>query len=414
MAFNRPLNYIQNVPTNMGFSNLFAGTPSRTVSVVFNMIPHSPGTAKMGRIIFPITDGLTIDESKRNLNNPWHSQYTITGNVTDINVALNAAEYVSHYYAIDDTSQSFLLVDRTVGDYRGELCIQVTDDTDLSSILEDSFIRLSTHTPQAYYIVTRVDNRPFQKRIWCMFGKDYALDDLMNGSQYKKAAIGMYVQNYSTGANIALVTDISYQNPYGNYYIYVNTIDGTTEQNTLKLVGAPYIDEPSFLTEPIASVPASATDTWHDIGTEAAPWASIAQPANNFVSLQLMIKILESDPKYLGVDAYTSLPGYPSGGTVDDQLLFIGDAINTAATPGKAIYITDHTYGIFGDVQIDARTSVTNVYSEVKWVFYGIPADCNVALKRLTYFRPSGLTKDVGVETRLVTNRSRIYRNRGK
>jgi len=101
-----------------------------------------------------------------------------------------------------------------------------------------------------------------------------------------------------------------------------------------------------------------------------------------------------------------------------EKLQFIGDAINTKASLNIAVYVMDKSYGMIGDSQVGIRCSIsyldTDPPQSVRWSYYDIPENCNIALGRIFYFRPVDNAKDFKIETRIVNNKARIYSKRGK
>ena len=180
------------------------------------------------------------------------------------------------------------------------------------------------------------------------------------------------------------------------------------ETGTITFVGSFFIAEPEFTTLPPTTISAATPNTWY--GTDMG---RIDQADGNYQSVQYLFKCLENDPMYLGVASYTSLPGYPSGGTEDEKLQFVGDAIYAKIEKDFAAYVTNDAYGLMGRTQVNQRISSTYSNGVVRWNFYGTPEECNTAMQRSTYFRPPNFNKDFAIETRIVNGRTRIYSNRG-
>ena len=415
MSITRTINYTQNIPVTLGFTNYISETVSRNIEVKFEFTtPNSD--AKMGVIYFDDVTGVTQTYDGNTIDENIFGTISITGPVADVNIALNSAMFQNHFYDCENISQNFLSLNRILpNDFRGEMQIQINPDVvhglglgDACCISSVGIVPESTR-----YYVTAIDSTNSPTRIWLIYSGGYLESDKYFSSAYKDPAIGNYLQT-GTGTNIAPIIDISYNNPHGflNVITTITDLDTSTIEETgvLEVYGSFFINEPEFTTLPPTSISAATPNTW----TNNLGMGAIAQSEDNYQSIQYLIKYLENDPMYLGVAAYTSLPGYPSSGTVDAQLAFIGAAIDTKAGLDTAVYVTNDTYGMFGTTQVGNRISESYSTDEVRWSFYGTPTECNDALRTSSYFRPPILTKDFSVETRIVNGRTRIYSKRGK
>jgi hypothetical protein len=426
MAITRTINYTQNVPVSLGFSNYINTTPSRNVRVSFGF-DSTQTDSKMGTVIFSETPNVEILYGRKTSLDTIFGNVTIEGPVADVNTCLNSAQFKNHFYDAENLDQDFLSLNRALPtDRQGELQIQINAGASLS-LAVGAECRISTAlsniTFDGVFTVMAIDSSNSAIRLWLTYRGDYGVDDKYYSSNYKNVSISTetvpcYLQTYA-GTNIAPITDVSYNNPHGQFASTVSIKNATTfateESGTITYSGSFFIAEPTFSTAPPATFPDNVTLAGYWSTTNlTSTYAQIAQADDNYQSVQYLIKCLENDPKYLGVTAYTALVGYPSGGTADAQLAFIGAAIDNRASKDVPTYITDESYGLFGVNQVNDRISVSYTTGEVRWNFYGLPSECNYAFKNTTYFRPPTNDKDFAVETRIVNGRTRIYSSRGK
>lgn len=432
MPITRTINYTQNVPITLGFGAAYLNpSPSRTVRVLFSF-NNTLSDSKMGKVTFPVVAGVKQFYGQTSPDDNIVGNIYIEGEVSAVNTALDGAMFVNHYYEAENLAQDFLSQDRALPtDYRGEMQIQINKDV-VHGLSVGSFCRISTVSANpnlsGQFLVTAIDATNSGTRLWLSFRGGWNTDEIYFGGSYKnvgvtkdnagnaaqtgsvtKAYTPYYLQTTSS-VNIAPINDVSFINPHGTFDSLVSVIEGTTtvESGTITYVGDFFIAEPSFVTPPAASI-SYAAQTW----TNSLGMGVIEQADDNYQSVQLLIKALENDPNYLNISSYTLLAGYPSGGTLDEQLAFIGAAIEAKASKDIPRYIIDHTYGLFGTVQVGERISAVYSTGPVRWSFYGTPDDCNEALLRTTYYGYSA-TKDFNVETRIVNGRTRIYSQRGK
>lgn len=416
MAITRTINYTQNVPASLGFSAYINPVPSRNIRVTFDF-SSSMTDAKMGTINFPDVTGVTKFYGNYSPDTNIFGTVYIEGAVADVNTALNGAEFLNHFYEAETLDQVFTSQNPALPtDEKGELCIQINPSV-VHGLTVGSFCRISSVTGNSgtdgEYQVTAIDSTNSPTRLWLMFRGDWIIDDTYYGSSYKNAAIGAYLQ--TTGSvNIAPIIDVSYCNPHGAFTAGATITNADTlaveETGTITFNGSFFIAEPSFTTPPTSTVAVTGLGAW----SSAFSLGAIAQADDNYQSVQVLIKCLDNDPMYLGVASYASLPGYPSAGTTDQQLQFIGDAINAKAILDTPAYISDTSYGIFGVVQVDERVSTALSSGVVRWHFFGSPDQCNDALGKITYYRPPTNSKDFTIETRIVNGKTRIYSSRGK
>lgn len=416
MPITRTVNYTQNVPENLGFGASYINpSPARNIRISFSF-GTTLADSKMGTVTFPTVPGVTLTTGLFAPEPTISGVVYITGPVADVNTALAGAEYVNNFYEADVLDQDWLSQNPAVPtNHEGELCIQINPVV-AHGLSVGSYCCISTATANStvtgQWLVTAIDASNSPTRLWLAYRNGWDIDDKYFSSSYKNVSIGAYLQT-TARVNIAPIVDVSYCNPHGTFdsVMTITNYDTsvTEETGTITYSGTFFIAEPVFSVAPPTSFSAPS-----------AGWAStlamgaITQADNNYQSVQLLIKCLENDPMYLGVAAYTSLPGYPSSGTEDQKNQFIGDAINAKAILDSPKYITDKSYGVFGSTQVDQRVSIQYDTGVVRWNMFGTPNECTVALNKITYYRPPSFNKDFAVETRIVNERTRIYNKRGK
>lgn len=426
MTISRTINYTQNVPISLGFNNYLTNTSTSSIEFSFS----SPAKAMMGFISVTPTPGVTVTNQSysTSTSSPYFIKTTLTGTMADLNTALNTAMFQNHFYEAETLSQDFVSQNRTLpSDYRGELQIQINPNV-VHGLTVGGTCKLSSPGYPAYtYTVTKIDSVNSPTRIWLSFTAAYdistkyysnaqthvgiandAAGNTIQTGTVSKVYNSYYLQT-SAGVNIAPIVDISYNNPCGNFLggmmVYSNT-SSMLEGGTFYFVGSPFAAEPTFSTSATAITSYEDTFVQCNLG-------QIAQVDNNHQSVQVLMKYAMNDPQYLNVSAYTSLSGYPTSGTLEQQLQFIGDAIHAKASLDIPRYIPDTYCGVFTMDQVNESTSVSPSSGVVRWHFYGTPDECNLALKNLYYYRPAGFTKDFNVEVRIVNGRTRIYGSRG-
>lgn len=405
------------MPVNLGFGASYINTtPARNVRVSINF-GDSTSDMKMGSVTFPDVAGVKKVSGQYTTNPALSGMVYIEGPVAAVNTALNGAEFINNFYEADVLSQDWISQDPAVPtNHQGELCIQINPNV-AHGLSVGSFCCISTATANStdtgQWQVTAIDASNSPTRIWMIYKAGWDTDDKYFSGSYKNVSIGAYLQT-TERVNIAPINDVSYCNPHGSFNTTMTITNADTgvveETGTLTYVGSFFIAEPYFSVAPPSSVSAATPSAWHG----AFNMGTIAQADNNFQAVQLLIKCLENDPAYLGVTSYTSLPGYPAGGTQDEKDIFVGNAIHAKASTDTPVYIQNDSYGIFGSTQVGQQISSQYSTGVVRWNFTGDVSECNEALDSITYFRPPGFNKDFGVETRIVNQRTRIYSNRGK
>ena len=431
MALTKTINYTQNVPISCGFNNELTGTATDIRNVYIDLL--TPGSdSKMGQFTWTDVDGVSVMSSTQGNDPTIIQNIRIRGELSKVNTLLNSMYFVNHYYEADNLEQDFLSQDRIYpSDRRGEVMIQIPENT-VHGLTVGSVCRISN---SGRYVVTDVDDTTSPKRLWMVFRGDYELNDLYYGSPYKNPQItkdtagntitssGTVTKSYTTtnaylqteaSVNICPINDLAYCNPHGDFTIGITVYaaDNTTllDSGTLTFNGSFFIAEPYFTTLP-TNVSAPTPENTYRVGPSMG---AIAQVDNNYQSLQVLFKYCENDPNYLNVTNYTQLSGYPSAGTDEEKLEFIGNAINAKASLDIPTYITGTAVGNLGITQVGDRTSIAPTTGIIRWYFYGTPDECNDALNRIYYFRPAGIIKDFNYEVRIVNGRTRIYSSRGK
>jgi hypothetical protein len=421
MAITRTINYTQNVPITLGFSNYLSNATTASVEFLFS----NSSKAQMGYISTTATAGVSVVNKtfSTSTSSPYFTSTTLYGTMANLNTALNTALYQNHFYEADTTTQDFLSQNRTLpSDWRGEFQIQINPNI-AHGLSVGSLCQLSSSLGYDY-TVTKIDSSNSATRIWFIYANNYDLSTVNYNNAHSLVGIsndaagnapqtGTVTKTYnsyylqtSTGTNIAPINDISYNNPHGDYSITMNIKDGSgtvLETGTISLSGTFFIAEPTFSSLPPTSISATSLDT-----VAICNFGQIAQTNSNYQSVQVLMKYAMNDPQYLNVSSYSLLNGY------NGTLQFIGDAINAKASLDVPRYIIDESYGTFTTVNINNSVSVSPPTGIISWYFYGTPADCNYALTNVYYYRPPAMSKDFNVEIRIVNGRTRIYGSRGR
>lgn len=407
MAITRSINYIQNVPISLGFSNVLTSAPTDVVSVAVDFAtPISD--SKMGRFIFTDVENVTVNYSYFADGTTNASGMKIIGTTTDVNTLLNTMQFVNHFYDADNLDQDFLTTDRVLPtDKRGELMIQISPDAVHGLSVGDT-VKIES---SGLFTITAIDSVVCATRIWMVYNRDYDISSMYYGSEFTSPAIGKYLQT-SGAVNISPIIDIAYNNPHGQVTINISASYVSSgiqfDSGTITLNGSFFINEPTFATLS-GDIPVTAPETGTYIN-----FGSIAQAEGNYQSVQVMFKYLENDPKYLSVDSYSLLPGYPTAGTEDEKQQFIGDAILAKAKLNTAVYISGTAVGNLGITQSQDRIADAPSADLIRWHFYGTPDECNNALSSVYFYRAPGVIKDFKYEVRIINGRTRIYNARGK
>lgn len=426
MAITRTINYTQNIPVSLGFSNILTASASTVLSVVFNF----ESSSKMGTFLFDDTAGVTKAYQSASNDQIVMPTITLTGTTSALNTCLNSGMFQNHYYECENIEQGFLSQDRALpSDGRGEVQIQIPKDCVHGlSVGSNCQIKL-TNSDVGVFTVTAIDNSNSATRLWLIFNSNYGIFDTFFGSMYKNAVItrdnagnasqtGTVTKSYTacylaeyTGTIIAPICDLSYNNPHGNFIVNASVYQGASliDSGTISFNGSFFIAEPTFTSLPPNSISAPQAAAFYTLNMGA-----IAQTNNNYQSVQLLMKYLENDPAYLNVSSYSELSGYPATGTENQKNQFIGDAINAKASLNIPRYAENLSLGLFGNIQINDRISESPTTGVVRWHFYGTPSECNSALSKISYFRAPAMQNDFAIEIRIVNGRTRIYNSRGK
>lgn len=395
MAFTKTINYTQNVPVSLGFSNFLTGAAAQ-VRFSFN---DPSGDANMGSIDFAVTTGITKLDTGRSPDELINNDIYISGSLADLNACLNSATFVNHYYEAENLTQDYLSLDRSLpADHRGEVEIMIAPGS-VHGLTVGSICRIESC---GRFLVTKIQSDAFGTRMWLIFRYVYQFDDTYYNSARKNIAIGKQLQTEGS-VSISPIIDIAYANPRGQFVIPVtifNSSGASIDTGTITFIGSPFVAEPVFVTNPAATYSTSTLESNYTLTN----FGSISQASNNYQSVQVLLKLYENDPLYSG-NTYT--------GTDITQLQALGNAIDTKAKTNAAVYIQTNTEFSLNKVQVDDRVSSTPAAGYVRWHFYGTPAECNVALSKVGFYRHTN-PKDINAELRIVNGRTRIYNSRGK
>ena len=389
MALTRTINYTQNVPVSLAFGTTYlTPTPSRAVQLI---IDSTPAAARMGGFLYTETAGVSVIKTGQITVNGF-LKTIFEGDVVAINSIMNTIQFKNEFYNCENTQQTLTTANRTVT-APGEIQIQIPAGTSHGLSVGSTFKIDSTD-----FQVTAIDSVLNPIRIWGIASTRTTVDiTSFSGKKLKNSA----------GVDISILIDMVYNNPHGDFSVSATIKEAgvTTETGTISFAGVFFVDEPTFVVDPPTSITLGTAGTYYDIN-----WCEIDQTDDNYQSVQILTKALTNDPQFLGVAAYTALPGYPSGGTTDAQLQFIGDAIEAKLALGLGVGQNGRMN--FSATQVGQRISSVSTSNFIQWMFYGTVTECNLALANLQYavVAPTG---DFGVETRIVNGRSRIYRTRG-
>lgn len=409
MAITRTVNYTQNVIASLGFVDVLNQPGGEILTVKFGF-DSTTADSKMGSFYFDETAGVTQTYKSYSSDQFRFPQIILTGTTAALNTCLNTGTFKNHYYECENLTQDFLSQNRSLGDYRGELMIQISPDY-VHGLSVGSEIRTTANSGR--YKVTKIDDVNSPTRIWLMARTETKLDESYFGNRYSVDLIGQYITSVSSTTPLTPILDQAYCNPHGDFTVDMTVFGNTgaeVDSGVITMSGRFFVNEPYFSTLPPTTVAAAVPD-----GLYTLDMGRIAQADNNYQSVQILFKYCENDPMYLGVASYSLLSGYPTNGTQDAQAQFIGAAIESRAKVGTPAYITSGEVGNLGIVQLGERIATVNMTSGlVRWHFYGTPDECNEALSKVTYYRLQDVTKDFVAETRIVNGKTRIYNTRGK
>ena len=392
MALTKTVNYTQEIPQALGYSAEITGT----AGVVTAKIQYNN---KMGRLktgTYGSSESFIWGNGTcAGLGNNWE----ISGTETDVNAALNDLVWYPRTYDDAAITQDNLAVDRLVTDHKGEVLIEVEDRaSNFSFVVGDDY---AIYNGSAYIelVCTKVETTLSGKRIYGVYANEY---DLVPG--YDGITASMYdskLTSLTPTVEIDNIVDYAIVNPHGDSDLVIEILDGVSahDAGTTTLVGALLVPEPYFVTPPPTTIAGVGGDAW----TVGVSFGEIAQDNNEMVVVQLLLKRDQNDPDFSGVSYPNDHPDYP--GTDPDT---VGDV-----TKNKPSYITDESYGVFSVARVnDRQARCVSEAGEVRWEFYGTPAQCNNALKYLQFYQKAPY-RDFYIETRLITGRSRIYNHRG-
>lgn len=395
MAFTKTINYTQNVPVSLGFNNYLTGAAAQ---VRFNF-SDPQGDANMGSIDFGVTTGITKLDTGRSPDEIINNDIFISGTLSALNACLNSATFVNHYYEAENITQDYLSLNRTLpGDYRGEVEVMIAPGA-VHGLSVGSICRIEG---AGRHLVTKIQSDAFGTRLWLIFRFNYQMDDNYYSGLRKNVAIGKQLQTDGS-VNISPIIDISFANPRGQFVVPVTIFDSTgvtIDTGTITFIGSAFVAEPVFVTNPADTYSTSTLESSYTLTN----FGSISQANDNYQSVQILLKLYENDPLYSG-NTYT--------GSDIAQLQTLGNAIDAKAKTNAAVYIQNNTDFLLNKVQVDDRVSSTPTAGVVRWHFYGTPAECNVALSKIGFWRYTN-PKDINAELRVVNGRTRIYNSRGK
>lgn len=376
MSFNKTVNYVQNTPVSLGYANEVSGTTGNvTAKITWN--------AKGGRLNAETINGVSANLGGQSCTPGFANTWFAEGTEAEVNDLLNGLIWYPKAYEDANIEQDFLTADREISEYQGELLLQCDFSDSANLIAEGQTVLISKGTPYAIYVeylVTRVDSD--LERIYVVLKDGYANNEAYNGGSYKNNPV-LYSSKLCNDSRepYGYIIDAAIINPHGDYNIYVEIRDDVDlhDSGITKVKGSLFVKEPYFTERPPASYSSNGLNTWTPI-----PLGTVAQDDEQFISVQLLIKRAFNDPAFDGDD----LTNKPS-------------------------YVEDSSYACFNEVRVNGRISTAYPDGVVRWVFFGTPADCSIALQQLEIYSPPSNAKSFFIETRIVNGRARIYNDRG-
>lgn len=366
MALTKTISYVQNTPISLGFNNEISGTVGEVVATITwdnwgGFVPNVVIGTKS-------SSSITTECSASALPNTWIA----TGTEAEVNSMLNQARWFPAAYTTPNLTQDLRSLDRQMGDFKGELLVEVKNVPIIA--LGDIYRFRTDGVKSGDYKVTAIEPSKSQFRVYGVpvDSTPYTLTtpystELLNSSDLK----------------IANIVDCAIINPHGQYLINISISDssGIVATGTITLIGRLFVKEPFFTVLPTNSI-AIPDNVFTQI-----PLGEIAQEDGDFVTVQALLKRSENDPEFS-----------PDGGNV---------AIS------KPAYISvDRTLGCFSSVRVGDRVSEQPIDGFVWWQFFGSPEQCNKALNSVAFKRAAD-EGDLIIETRIVNTRNRIYHSRG-
>ena len=305
--------------------------------------------------------------------------WEISGTATDVNAALDDLVWYPRTYDAGAITQDHLAIDRDPGDHKGEILVEVEDRASNFSFAVGDDYAIYNGAGYINLICTKVETTLSGKRIYGVLVDEYDLtsDPFTTVPMYTSQLVSL-----TPTLVIDNIVDYAIVNPHGDSDLVIEILDDAVQHSTgtTTLEGALLVPEPYFTTAPPTTIAGVGGDVW----TTAVSFGEVAQVNNEMITIQLLLKRDQNDP------------------------LFDGDVVIN-----KPSYITDESYGVFSIARVnDRQARCISEAGEVRWEFYGTPAQCNSALKYLQFYQKTPY-KDFYIETRLITGRSRIYNHRG-
>lgn len=367
MALTKTVNYVQNSPQLLGFNNEISGT-SGTITVSINFDKRG------GSLSFPYYGSAyasSTSDSCGGLNDQWY----VTGTEAEVNEVLNQLEWFPAAYDAANLPQNQTSLNRSMGDYTGELLIETENRQNNASFAVGDVFKINNGNRIGEFDVTAIETIKSQYRL-------YGAEKYRTG--YEWAVPYECLLQDDTGATIDSIVDCAIINPAGSYLMNITVtseIDGIVGSGTVTMVGGLFVPEPYFIDFPPAEIQLLENQDF-----VSTPLGQIAQTNNELVTVQVLLKRFESDPDFDG-DVDMNKPSYIPRSDTREQ------------------------YSCFNTVRVDNRVSEKPAGDYIWWQFYGSPQQCNAALRSLKFSQNSD--RSLLVETRIVNSRARIYYTRG-
>lgn len=393
MALTKTVSYTQGTQQDLGYSNEISGTSGVvTARIYFN---SKMGTLNTG--VYGASESFIWgDSATEEFGNIWE----ISGTQSTVNMALNDLSWFPREYADHEIDQITKItninidniivpiptpiLDREYDEYRGEIEIKASDNTNFTFSVGDDFTidnagELSTYTTTA----------ALYPWLHGTLNTDYDIND-----EHLTEGVGDYknIKSYETilirsdEVSVGYIYDVGYINPHGDTTLDVRILDDDIEVDAgITTLEGEFLQKPPYFTvDPPAEITSNGQYTW----TGPLSLGEVNQDDSDPVIVQLLMKRVSLDPD------------------------FDGDI-----TTGKPSYVTDTSYGEFSVVEVGDVSSAQYDNNEVRWEFSGTIEQCNQALDVVKFFTPNGGTssysRDFYIETRVLVDKSREYFDRG-
>jgi hypothetical protein len=365
MSLTKNVNYIQNIPTSLGYNNEISGA----TGLVEVFMRFNPVAGKVVTESFRPSSLLTeICDDGASTEPPTFNILNISGTQGEVNEILNSAQWSPGVFPSYNKEQDPIAVNREYDDFNGELLVETTLPG--SFAIGDTFKLVGATTTE--FIVSRVETTKSQYRVW----------GIPVEGQKIPSDIAPYDYSLMTEDDVLVdyIVDFAISNPAGTFPIEITA----THNNGVALtsgittvVGDFFVGEPYFSTKPPPEIVPDGGE-WFQLNL-----GEVTQPDNDMVEVQILMKKFPLDPTFDG-----------------DEL------------KNKPSYITDNSYACLSTVQVLTNRGVLGKPGEeVRWRFYGTPAECNAALSSIRMKLTTD--KEFLMETRVINGRSRIYNTRG-